>query len=202
MLTFAGGSSPSHGIPHPAHPRRTDMPSYYALITILAGPPGQRPPYPDQGLPPGQGGYPSHPIYNPVYPDQGLPGHQPYPDQGLPGHQPYPDQGLPGWQPRPDQGLPPGQGGRPTHPIYQPPGIWGGGNVPMPNPPIYFPPPGGQPPLGIWGPTDPRPGYGLPGSQPRPDQGLPGQQPKPTHPIVIPPGLPAELPDLGPVEWK
>jgi hypothetical protein len=99
-------------------------------------PPGQgggQPPYPDQGLPPfpsqglpgsqprpdntlpgGQGGYPSHPIYYPPYPDQGLP--------------PFPSQGLPGQQPRPDQGLPP----FPSHPIYFPPaggepplGIWG-----------------------------------------------------------------------------
>lgn len=45
-----------------------------------------------------------------------------------------------------------------------------------------------QPPLGIWGPTDPRPGYGLPGSQPRPDQGLPGNQPYPDH------GLPGQQP--------
>ena len=87
-----------------------------------------QPPRPDNTLPrpPGR---PTHPIYNPAYPDNTLPGGQPYPDQGLPGHQPYPDQGLP-----------------------QPPlGIWGGGNVPMPSPPIYIPPAGGQPPLGIWG---------------------------------------------------
>ena len=54
---------------------------------------------PDQGLPPWQGGQPSHPWVPPGN----------YPDQGLPGGQPYPDQGLPG-----------GQGGRPTHPIYHP----------------------------------------------------------------------------------
>ena len=53
----------------------------------------------------------------PPYPDQGLPGNQPYPDQGLPGNQPYPDQGLPGSQPRPDHGLPP----FPNHPIVIPP---------------------------------------------------------------------------------
>lgn len=59
------------------------------------------------------------------------------------------------------------------------------------------PSPGG-PPLGIWGPTDPRPGtglpgdqpypgQGLPGNQPYPDQGLPGNQPYPSHPIFYPP---------------
>jgi hypothetical protein len=43
-------------------------------------------------------------------------------------------------------------------------------------------------PLEIWGPTDPFPGYGLPGDQPRPDQGLPGSQPRPDQ------GLPGEQP--------
>ena len=79
---------------------------------------------------------------------------------------------------------PGGAPGVPTQPIYYPPGIWGGGNVPMPSPPIYIPivPPEGEIPglapehpiyipiypahpiapgggggLGIWGPTDPRP---------------------------------------------
>ncbi len=60
-------------------------------------------PRPDQGLPGGQGGHPSQPIYHPGHPDHGLPA---YPDQGLPGQQPgRPGQGLP---PFPDQGLPPG----------------------------------------------------------------------------------------------
>ena len=84
------------------------MPQAYWIIPLEAG--GGRPdnslpqpplgiwgggnmPYPDQGLPGGQGGRPSHPIYHPGHPDHGLPA---YPDQGLPGHQPYPDQGLPG----------------------------------------------------------------------------------------------------------
>ena len=68
-------------------------------------PPGEFPPYPDQGLPGEQ-----------PRPDQGLPGEQPRPDQGLPGEQPeashpiylppYLDNSLPGSQPRPDQGLP------------------------------------------------------------------------------------------------
>lgn len=47
-----------------------------------------------------------------------------------------------------------------------PPGIWGGGNVPMPTPPIYLPPSGGGSPPGIWG------GAG---------------QPMPTPPIAMPP---------------
>lgn len=59
----------------------------------------------------------------------------------------------------------------------RPPGIWGGGNVPMPTPPIanvpgapgYRPPgSGGQPP-GIW---------------PNPPEGI---APHPEHPIVLPP---------------
>jgi hypothetical protein len=41
--------------------------------------------------------------------------------------------------------------GQPTHPIYYPPGIWGGGNVPMPTPPISGIPglPGYEPPPDI-----------------------------------------------------
>jgi hypothetical protein len=136
------------------------------------------------------------PFYALISPMQGGGGQPPYPDQGLPGPQP-------GYGPRPDNtlpGQPPGIWGggnvpMPTPPIYnpgggggQPPGIWGGGNVPMPTPPIYFPPEGGQPPQGNWGP-------------PRPDHTLPGEPPRPTHPIVLPPGLPPELPDLGPIKW-
>ena len=151
------------------------MQPFLALITPLAGGP-----YPDQGLPGPQPQPPRPPgIWGPTdpRPGYGLPGGQPYPDQGLPGSQPRPDQGLPGSQPRPDQGLPGGQGGQPTHPIY-------------------IPPEGGQPPLGIWGPTDPRPGTGLPGPQPHPE-----------HPIVLPPGLPPTIPGEGggperKVEWK
>lgn len=92
--------------------------------------------------------------------------------------------GIPGYQP-------PRPPGVPTHPIYYPPGIWGGANQPFPTPPIYLPPTGGPPPLGIWGPTDPRPGYGLPGPQPHPE-----------HPIVLPPDLPPETPEGGKIEWK
>ena len=102
----------------------------------------------------------------------------------------------------PGYGVPIGGGGRPTHPIYNPAypdntlpgqglGTWGGGNVPYPTPPIYIPPTGSPPPLGIWGPTDPRPGYGLP-----------GEQPKPSHPIVLPPDLPPETPEGGKIDWK
>jgi hypothetical protein len=38
--------------------------------------------------------------------------------------------------------MPPQAPGHPAHPIYTPPGIWGGGDVPMPTPPIA---PGGGP---------------------------------------------------------
>lgn len=55
-----------------------------------------------------------------------------------------------------------GPGGGPIVPPGQPPGIWGGGNVPMPTPPIPIYPGGTPNPPGIWGPTDPRPGWGLP----------------------------------------
>lgn len=57
--------------------------------------------------------------------------------------------------------MPPSGGG-------QPPGIWGGGNVPMPTPPIPIYPGGTPNPPGIWGPTDPRPGVGpiIPPEQP------------------------------------
>lgn len=119
----------------------------------------------------GGGAYPDNTLPQPQPPSRppGVPTHPiympPYPDQGLP---PFPSQGLPGSQPRPDQGLPP----YPSHPIY-------------------IPPVGGQPPLGIWGPTDPRPGYGLPGPQPHPE-----------HPIVIPPGLPPTTPEGGKIEWR
>lgn len=150
--------------------------------------PGQQP-HPDQGLPGPQPTptppewqlpHPENPIYwplppgAPVYPDIGLPGDQPHPDHGLPGSQPHPDQGLPGPQPHPE------------HPIVLPPDS------------------GGWEPVYIWGPTDPRPGYGLPGDQPRPDNTLPGAQPRPdhglppfpSHPIVIPPDMPAP-PEIG-----
>ncbi len=126
--------------------------------------PGYSPPW-ARPRPPGQ---PTHPIYNPPYPDNSLPGGQPYPDNSLPG----------------------GQGGRPTHPIYYPP-YPDNSLPPFPSNPIYIPPEGAQPPLGIWGPTDPRPGYGLPAPQPHPE-----------HPIVLPPDLPPTTPDGGKITWK
>lgn len=78
----------------------------------------------------------------------------------------------------------------------QPPGIWGGGNVPMPNPPIANVPgaPGYQPPLGIWGGANqpfPTPPIYIP-IMPPPDMGLHPEHPiyipvYPAHPIVLPP---------------
>lgn len=102
--------------------------------------------------------------------------------------------------------------GVPAHPIYipDPPlGIWGGGNVPMPTPPIHIPP-------GIWGPGSgfPTPPINLPppvnlppGGAPVPPAvgvSVPGNMvfvenlgwifipdsvaggPKPAHPIELP----------------
>ena len=99
---------------------------------------------------------------------------------------------------QPPSGSPPGIWGggnvpmpTPPIPIYpggtpNPPGIWGGGNVPMPTPPIFMPP-------GIWGggnvpmPTPPIPIY--PGGTPNPP-GIwgGGNVPMPTPPIFMPPG--------------
>jgi hypothetical protein len=80
-------------------------------------------------------------------------------------------------------------GAHPEHPIApggpQPPlGIWGGGNVPMPTPPIYYPPAGGSPP-GIW-PSPGHPAHPIaPGGPP------PGIWPSPGHPAhPIAPGGP------------
>jgi hypothetical protein len=144
------------------------MQPFLAMIIPVAGTP--------PGTPPGIWGptdpRPTHPIAQPPGGWGGGPPRPPvYPDQGLPGSQPHPDQGLPGNQPYPDQGLP--------------------GSQPRPEHPIYYPPVGVEPPLGIWGPTDPRPGTGLPGPQPHPE-----------HPIVLPPDLPPETPEGGPIDWK
>jgi hypothetical protein len=96
-------------------------------------------------------------------------------------------------------GMGPGVKPQPPGSPGQPPlGIWGGGNVPMPTPPIYFPPPGSQPPLGIWGGRPPN----------YVDIGGPGPQPRPEHPIVLPPDLPPEIPPPNgggspiPIDWK
>jgi hypothetical protein len=67
------------------------MPQLYIILPVGGLDAG----HPDQGLPGGQGGRPSQPIYHPGHPDHG--------------HLPYPDQGLPG-----------GSGGKPTHPIHIP----------------------------------------------------------------------------------
>jgi hypothetical protein len=94
------GIWPSPG--HPAHPIAPGTPP-----GIWGGPPL----YPDQGLPPGSPGSPSHPW---VPPQPGYPAH---PIQGVPpGYwggvaPPYPDQGLPGAQP-----------GVPAHPWVPPAG--------------------------------------------------------------------------------
>ena len=62
---------------------------------------------------------------------------------------------------------------------------------------------GGSPPLQIWGPNDPRPGYGLPGnpgSGGNPGGGLglwgPGD-PRPSNPIANAPGIPGYNPGGG-----
>jgi hypothetical protein len=144
----------------------------------------------------------------PPWVDHTLP--QPQPPGGTPGQPPgywggvappYVDIGGPGPQPP--------SGAHPSHPIWRPDlGYWGGrpppyvdnappGSQPRPEHPIYFPPEGSQPPLGFWGPPQMPPGYwggGMgPGVKP---------QPKPEHPIVLPPDLPAEIPDIGPIDWK
>src|SRR5262252_6370929 len=95
-----------------------------------------------------------------------------------------------GWNP--DLGI----GGGPVYPPAgggPPPGIWGPTD-PRPTPPIAMPPGGGaQPPLVIWGPDDPRPTNPIvipPGSI------APGV---PTHPIFLPvyPSHPIVLPPEG-----
>lgn len=90
-------------------------------------------------------------------------------------------------------------------PASQPPGIWGGGNVPMPSPPIanvpgapgYNPP--GNPP-GIWGPPGPwpTPPIHLPpgvGSGRPPGIWGGGNVPMPTPPIANVPGAPGFNPN-------
>lgn len=68
-------------------------------------------------------------------------------------------------------------GGRPEHPIYYPPGIWGGANEPFPTPPIVLPPDKpNMPPLVIWGGGNvpfPTPPINLPGQPPPPEGGPP-----------------------------
>lgn len=77
-----------------------------------------------------------------------------------------------------------GVGGGPIQPPAQPPGIWGGGNEGFPTPPIPIYPGGTPNPPGIWGPNDPRPGWGLPGGGGGPPTELPEnpEEPKPPPP--------------------
>lgn len=67
-------------------------------------------------------------------------------------------------------------GGGPIYPPANPPGIWGGGNVPMPTPPIPIYPGGTPNPPGIWGG---------------------GNVPMPTPPIAFPPGWIGGVPPGG-----
>lgn len=73
--------------------------------------------------------------------------------------------------------------GVPTHPIYNPPGIW-----PAPGVPTHPIAPGGPPPS-VWPPPGrpTHPIYNPPGIWPPPTQPEP-QPPHPEHPIVLPPG--------------
>ena len=75
-------------------------------------------PYPDQGLPGGQGGRPSHPIHYPGSPSHPIAGQPGSPSQPIyhPGH---PDHGLPAFPSHPIE-LPPG--GTPIDPGELPPG--------------------------------------------------------------------------------
>ena len=151
--------------------------SFIALITPMES--GARP---DNSLPGGQGGRP----------DNTLPGSQPGIDNTLPGQLPRPenpiyfplppggviDNTLPGQQPGIDNTLP-GSQPRPEHPIVLPPDS------------------GGWLPVYIWGPSDPRPGTGLPGQQPgRPDNTLP---PGVDNTLPVPPPTDEEK---AHVEWK
>jgi hypothetical protein len=154
---------------------------FFALITPIQAPPGGgggggQPPYPSHPWVPPQGpegppvaGWPGVPGAWPGLPGAGgggggggggsppYPSHPWVPPQGPEGPPVAGWPGVPGhWPSLPGQGGGGGGGGQqppyPSHPIY--------GNFPQF--PIYYPPgtrpPGqGGPPLGIWGPNDPRP---------------------------------------------
>jgi len=184
---------------------------FFAMIVPMGAPPGggggqpplgiwgptdPRPTHPIAGWDPGSGQFP---------PGSGGGGGQP-PTLGGPGwgwvpggpgsppEASYPPGFSPGTPPeRPRPGLPvagcpdvPGGGGNyPGSPGFRPPGGGGGG--------------GGQPPLGIWGPGDPRPtlpiaGWnpgtgnfpGGPGGGQLPDGTWGPGDPRPTNPIVLP----------------
>jgi hypothetical protein len=175
------------------------MQPFLALITPIGGGSGAHPEHPwvppAAGAPPGYWGGVA-----PPYVDIGFP--MPQPPTGRPPVYPaHPIAGGP-WPTHPIAG--------PQPPQQRPPGYWGGvappyvdiggpGPQPTPTPPIYFPPEGAPPPLGIWGPPTMPPGYwggGMgPGVKP---------QPKPEHPIVLPPDLPETTPppEQVPIEWK
>src|SRR5215469_12775127 len=79
-----------------------------------------------------------------------------------------------------------------TGPVPVPPGIWGGGNVPYPTPPIYIPVPppegsGGSPEHPIYIPVYPAHPIVLP---------LPPVEGEPRPPVVWPP-LPGGVPPVG-----
>jgi hypothetical protein len=162
LLDEAPGTPGAPGVP--THP------IYYP--PVISGGPGALPPWVMPPIyvvvPPGSidGTHPEHPIYLPVYPA-------------------HPIVIPPGC-------IDPGPPLVPSHPIFLPPVISGGPGSLPPSvmPPIYIPPGAIDgvhpehpivlppvPPLGIWGPTDPRP----------------------THPIVLPPGGTGERPKL--IEW-
>jgi len=96
-----------------------------------------------------------------------------------------------------------GGGPMPPGPGEPPLSIWGGGNVPYPQPPIYIevPPPEGGPPIHIWIPVFPTNPIVLPlppdsSGEPRPPvvyPPLPGGVP----PVGGYPGFPAPQPPLG-----
>lgn len=147
---------------------------------------------------------PADPGYSPPW-AQVPPGQVPTPPPGIwPGPRPsHPIMlpGMPGWGGGGpvDPGYSPPWARPPVDPGYSPPWARPGGGpvdpgygipetgVPRPMPPIYIPPEGSQPPLGIWG--------------------GPYFPPVPAHPIVLPPDLPPVIPptDGQPerkIEWK
>ena len=152
---------------------------YYSELSIGGGPmPGGQPGRPDQGLPGGSGGQPSHPIYHPGHPDHGLPA---FPSQGLPGgsggqpshpiyHPGHPDHGLPAF---PSQGLP-GGGGQPPRPDNTlPPG---GETVP----PETLPPPAGYEDQIVVAVYQPEKGWTAKSYDPSLSAGTPPVTPQPT----------------------
>lgn len=103
-----------------------------------------------------------------------------------------------------------GVGGGPIIPGGQPPQIWGGGNVPMPSPPIanvpgapgYRPPSDAHPSHPIALPGDP---WWPPDAPQAPQLPPPGSPPvivpgtTPTHPITPPQAIVVDYPGVGKV---